>query len=426
MPITDTTLITRSLAARKFSSVTTVAVVALGVALMLVLLSMKDAGRQAFDRGRGNMHVLISGPQQDPLVTVLNSIFYSGAPRNYMFITKRDELLATNPLAWAIPTQLGDSYRGLPVMATTPAFFTDFQPAENATWQFIEGRSFDKPFEIVIGAEAAEITGLAMGDRVSLTHGSPKNNEDAHVHEEFVYEVVGVLAPTATLHDRAIFSDLTSSWTLHAHDRRLVEQGPGVTTTPADLIDEDKKITGLYARILSRPGRDVSAIFQSAFNGLRSDPTITVAAPKQEIDKLFRIVGNIDQIIVALAATVLVVGAITVMLVLYQAMEQRRRQIAVMRVLGCTKPRIFSLIITESAIIGAAGALVGTAVGLLAARIVADILYQRLGLVITPGFDPRLILGLAVATIALAATAGLIPAVAAYRTAVIKNLRPTA
>ncbi len=426
MPITDTTLITRSLAARKFSTITTIAVVALGVALMLVLLSMKDAGKQAFDRGRGNMHVLISGPQQDPLVTVLNSIFYSGAPRNYMFITKRDELLATNPLAWAIPTQLGDSFRGLPVMATTPAFFSDFQPAENTTWTFTQGRAFDKPFELVVGAEAAAIRGLALGDRVSLTHGTPKQGEDPHVHDEFVYEVVGILAPTATLHDRAIFSDLTSSWTLHAHDRRLGELGPDITTTPADLLDEDKKITGLYARVLSRPGRDVSAIFQSAFNGLRSDPTITVAAPKQEIDKLFRIVGNIDQIIVALAATVLVVGAVTVMLVLYQAMEQRRRQIAVLRVLGCTKPRIFSLIVTESAFIGAAGALAGTAVGLLAARVVADILYQRLGLVITPGFEPRLVLGLAVATIALAAVAGLIPAVAAYRTPVIKNLRPAA
>ena len=426
MPITDTTLLARSLAARKFSTATTIAVVALGVALMLVLLSMKDAGRQAFDRGRGNMHVLISGPQQDPLVTVLNSIFYSGAPRNYMFITKRDELLATNPLAWAIPTQLGDSFGGLPVMATTTDFFALFQPTEAAPWTMTEGRIFNKPFELVVGSEAAEITGLNIGDRIPLTHGIPRFDKDAHVHDEYLYEVVGILATTNTLHDRAIFSDLTSSWTLHAHDRRKVELGPDAVPTPADLIDEDKKLTALYARVLSRPGRDVSAIFQSAFNGLRSDPSITIAAPKQEIDKLFRIVGNIDQIIVALAATVLVVGAITVMLVLYQAMEQRRRQIAVMRVLGCTKPRIFSLIITESAIIGTAGALAGTAVGLIAARVVADILYQRLGLVINPGFEARLILGLAVATIALAAVAGLIPAVAANRTAVIKNLRPNA
>ena len=170
----------------------------------------------------------------------------------------------------------------------------------------------------------------------------------------------------------------------------------------------------------------LSAIFQSAFNALRADPTITVAAPDQEISKLFTIVGNIDQIIVALAATVLVVGAVTIMLVLYQAMEQRRRQIAVMLVLGCTRPRIFTLVVTESAMIGAAGALLGTALSLLASRVVADILYQRLGLVINPTFEPRIVLAMIVGTIALASLAGLVPAVAAYRTSVIKNLRPAA
>jgi putative ABC transport system permease protein len=427
MPITDTTLIARSLKARLFSTAMTVAVVALGVALMLVLLGMRDAGEKAFSRGKGNMHILISGAQQDPMVTVLNSVFYSGAPRNYMFITKRDDLLATNPLDWAIPTQLGDSFRGLPVLATTEEFFSKFQPADGLPWRFEAGGAFDAPFELVVGAEAARISGLALGDRVSLTHGTPKRDEEAHVHEEFVYEVVGVLAPTATLHDRAVFSDLTSSWILHAHDRRLVAMGPDIPlTTEADLIDEDRKITGLYARVLTRPGMALSAIYQSAFNTLRQDPTITVAAPDQEISKLFTIVGNIDRIIVALAATVLVVGAITVMLVLYQAMEQRRRQIAVLRVLGCTRPRIFGLVVTESAVIGAAGAAAGIALSLLGSRIVAEIMYERLGLVIEPGFEPRIVLGMAVGTIALSALAGLIPAASAYRTSVIRNLRPAA
>lgn len=426
MAITDTTLIARSLAARKFSSITTIAVVALGVALMLVLLGMKDAGRKAFNRGKGNMHLLISAPQQDPMVTVLNSIFYSGAPRNYMPAATQDHLLGNYPLAWAIPTQLGDSYRGLPVMATEPEFFSQYQPADAQPWTFTEGRAFNDHFEVVAGAEAAKLTGLRVGQTISLTHGTPKEGEDAHIHKEFVYTVVGVLAPTATLHDRALFTDLTSSWTLHAHDRRLTEVGPDAITTPEDLIEDDKKVTAYYTRVLTRPGRDLSAIFQSAFNQLRSDPQITVAAPDQEISKLFTIVSNIDQIIIALAATVLVVGAITIMLVLYQAMEQRRRQIAVLRVLGCTKPRIFSLIVTESAVIGAAGAAVGVALSVLGTRIVADILYQRLGLVINPTFEPKIVLILVVGTIALASLAGLIPAVAAYRTSVIKNLRPAA
>jgi putative ABC transport system permease protein len=425
MAITDTTFIARSLSARLFSTVTTVAIVALGVALMLVLLGMRDAGEKAFVRGQGNMHLLISGPQQDPMVTVLNSVFYAGAPRNYLPWSSYESLRTRFPFEWTIPTQLGDSYRGLPVLATTEAFFTDFQPADGLPWRFARGRAFERPFELVVGSEAARLSGLGVGSRASLTHGTPRKGEMAHEHKEFVYEVVGVLAPTGTLHDRALFSDLVSSWVLHAHDRRLGELGPDIPlTTPADLIDEDRKITGVSARLLTRPGMGLSAALQQVFSILRADPTITVASPDQEIRKLFAIVSNIDRIIVALAATVLVVGAITIMLVLYQAMEQRRRQIAVLRVLGCSRARIFGLVVTESAVIGAAGAGAGVLLSVLGSRLVADQLYQRLNLVIEPGFEPRILLGVAVGTIALAGAAGLVPAVAAYRTGVIRNLRP--
>ena len=427
MAITDTTFIARSLRARLFSTVTTTAIVALGVALMLVLLAMRDAGEKVFSRGRGNMHMLISGPQQDPMVTVLNSVFYTGTPRNYLRWDQFEQLREVYPFEWAIPTQLGDSYRGLPVLATTEEFFSLFRPADDTTWSLAEGRVFDKPFEIVLGADAAKKSGLAVGDHIFLTHGTPRQGAQGHMHDEFSYTVVGILAPTATLHDRAVFTDLTSAWILHAHERREEALGPDASTTgPGDLLDSDRKITGVYARVLTRPGASVGAAFQQVFDMLRRDPTVTVAAPDQEIGKLFSIVSNVDRIIIALAAVVLIVGSATIMLVLYQAMEQRRRQIAVLRVLGCSRRRIFGLVVTESAVIGTAGAVGGVLISLVGARVVAGQLYQRLNLVVEPTPEPRVVLAVVLGTIALAAIAGLVPAVAAYRTGVIRNLRPIA
>lgn len=427
MAINDTTFIARSLTARLFSTVTTIAIVALGVALMLVLLAMRDAGEKAFSRGRGNMHMLISGPQQDPMVTVLNSVFYTGTPRNYLPWDQYEQLRAKYPFEWAIPTQLGDSYRGLPVLATTEEFFSLFQPADDTPWLIAAGRVFDKPFEVVLGADAAKKSGLAVGDQIFLTHGTPRHGEKGHVHDEFGYTVVGILAPTATLHDRAVFTDLTSAWILHAHERREEELGPDAGTTgPGDLLDSDRKITAVYARVLTRPGANVGAAFQQVFDMLRRDPAATVAAPDQEIGKLFSIVSNVDRIIFALAAVVLIVGSATIMLVLYQAMEQRRRQIAVLRVLGCSRRRIFGLVVTESAVIGAAGAVGGVLISLVGSHVVAGQLYQRLNLVVEPTPEPRIVLAVVLGTIALAAIAGLVPAVAAYRTGVIRNLRPIA
>ena len=448
MAISDFTIIRRSLVSRLFSTVMTGLTVAVAVAMLLVLLSMKDAGEQAFSRGSGDMHLLVS-KDSSPMVSVLNGIFYANAPAAPITSPEFDRVATDPRVAVAIPTQQGDSYAGLPVMATSAEFFTKFQPSQGRPWAFVSGRAFDKPFEVVLGARAAKETGLAVGDRIYLSHGrsdaavraepdahgeadAHADDEDhaegaepaGHVHREFPYTVVGILKPSGSAHDLALFTDLASAWTIHAHDRRERET-PGVTTTPADVTDADRKITGIYVRAATRPGADASgAVGQLAYQ-LRSEG-FTVAEPSKEIPKLFRIVGGVNAILVAMAAVVLVSGAISIMIALYNSMEQRRRQIAVLRVLGASRGRIFGLILTESALLGLLGAVGGVVLGVLAGGLTAGALRSRLGIVVTPVYPPEWILIVIVAAVLLASAAGLIPAVAAYRTSVARNLRPAA
>jgi putative ABC transport system permease protein len=232
-----------------------------------------------------------------------------------------------------------------------------------------------------------------------------------------------MLAPTGSAHDRAVFTDLMSSWIIHAHDRRKATN-PSITTTVDDLLDEDRLITGIYARVATRPGQEVTGSLQAVFNALRRDPTITVAQPVQQVGVLTRIIGSIDEILIGMAAVVVVSSGIAIMLALYNSMEQRRRQIAVLRVLGCSQPRIFGLVVTESALIGLLGAAAGLVLCLVGTRIVAAIMKQRLGLVIEPVFGPDWVLLVITGTIALGALAGVVPAIMAYRTSVAKNLKP--
>ncbi|MEM1071243.1 MAG: ABC transporter permease [Planctomycetota bacterium] len=441
MALSDTTIIRRSMSSRMFSTVTTVLTVAVAVALMLTLLSMRDSGRRAFERGTGNMHLLISG-DASPLVSVLNGIFYADPPARPIDEAKFNELRNAFPASFLIPTQQGDSYLGLPVLATAPEFFTRFSPDPNFNpddpgtagepWSFADGRAFEKPFEVVFGARAADETGIRIDDVINLTHGTDLSRKAAnragafepHVHDEYEYRVVGILEPTGSAHDRAVFSDLTSSWIIHAHDRRVLEDSSVSITTEADLLPQDRLITGIYGRVATRPGSSVSALIPAILSQLRSDPTITVAQPKEEIDSLFGIVSNIDQILIAMAAAVLVSSGIAIMLALYNSMEQRRRQVAVLRVLGCSQGRIFGLVITESAFIGLFGAIAGLAGAFVGATAVAGALKARVGLVVDPVFDPRTTLLVLLGTVLVAATAGLIPALIAYRTPVAKNLRP--
>lgn len=441
MAMTDWTIIRRSMSARLFSTVTTIVTVAIAVGLMLTLLAMRDSGRKAFDRGTGNMHALISA-DSSPLVSVLNCIFYADPPARPISWPKYNQLINTYPFEYAIPTQQGDSYQGLPVLATTAEFFTKFSanpdfnpnasPGQQSTeaWGLKEGRFFEAPFEVVVGARAAAERTLNVGDNINLSHGVETSRKstisvDPHVHAGYPYKVVGILEATGSAHDRALFTDLTSSWIIHAHDRRVAES-PGVEiTTEADLTDADRLITGIYARVMSRQGRNSGSVLPQVLSQLRADQTITVAQPNEQITSLFSIVSNIDEILIAMAGAVMISSGIAIMLALYNSMEQRKRQIAILRVLGCNRVRIFGLVMTESAIIGIAGGFAGFAIAFLGTNIVASVLKERLGLVVEPTFDPRIVYVVLVASLALSALAGLIPAAAAYQTPVAKNLKPT-
>ncbi len=420
MAITDFTIIRRSLTSRLFSTVTTAFTVAIAVGMLLVLLSMMDAGKQAFRRGSGDMHLLVT-KEPSALVSVLNGIFYANAPGAYLTHAELQRITNDPRVAMAIPTQQGDSYAGLPVMATTAAFFTEFAPTVGEPWRFAEGEAFDEPFEVVLGAKAAEATWLQLGETIHLAHG--RSEAVAHTHSEFDYTIVGILAPTGSAHDHAVFTDLTSSWTVHAHDHRKLDD-PLVTTTPDDITDADRKVTGVYVRAASRPGSKASAAFAPLAYQLRKEGFM-IAEPTKEIDKLFGIVGNINTIFLAMAAVVMVSSAVSIMVALYNSMEQRRRQIAVLRVLGASRERVFGLIVTESAVLGLLGAAAGVALALAGGQIVTGILKTKLGILVIPTFPPVWVLLVVASAVLLAALAGLVPAVAAYRTSVARNLRPT-
>ncbi len=417
MTITDFSIVTRSLKARLFSTITTALTVAVAVALMIVLLSMQASGRAAFQRGSGNMHLLISR-DASPLVSILNGVFYANAPPNFIEWEEFDDLSREFPFEWTIPTQLGDSYRGRPVLATTPGFFTDFEPAAGEPWRFAEGRAFEREWEIVVGGRAAQDTGIRMGDTLYVTHGLAG---EAHVHKEFEFEVVGILEPSGSPHDRALFMDLSSSWILHAHDRRLAEAEDSTQvslTTAADVLDEDRKITGIYARVISL------AVLPQVHTALRTDPSLVSANPSFEIQRLFAIVGDVNTILVGMAVVVLISSGISIMIALYNSMEQRRRQIAILRVLGCSRRRIFGIVVTESAMLGLIGAVAGVAISLVGSAVVAGAMRARVGLRIEPTLALEWVLLIVLAAVYLSAMAGVVPALMGYRTSVARNLRP--
>ncbi len=417
MALDDWNIVTRSMKSRWFSTFLTIITVAIACGLMTLLISMRSAGEDAFKRGTGNVQILVS-KEPGPLASVLNSMFYAEAPGNAITIEEYEELISSYPFAWTVPTQLGDSFQGSPVMATTNAFFDSFQPAAGQAWSFAEGQAFTQPFEVVAGSDAARIQGLSIGDSIALDHGIA-GAAGGHHHDEFNFTVVGILDASATAHDRAIFTSLDSSWIIHAHDRREAIFGHGVQTGIDDVLIDDKKITGVYASIGSRK----AALIQ-VLSAIRSDPNWTVANPADTVGSLFAIVSNIDQVLLAMAVAVMFSSGISILVALYNSMEQRRRQIAVLRVLGASKLRVFNLVLTESAMIGVLGGFLGIALAIVSGVVVSSILQSKVGIIVNPSLPIDGYLIVVLATIALSCIAGVIPAFIAYRTSVVRSLRP--
>ena len=426
--MTDFTIVLRSLRVRLFSTIVTALLVATSAGLLLTILSLRSAGKAAFERGSGNAHLLVSA-DQSPLVAVLNGLFYANPPRAPLSQAKVSEIRRLFPWDFMVETQLGDSYRGFPVLATTPEFFTKFEPVVGEPWAPASGKFFDGNMQVVLGAACARETGLRMGAKLVLTHGSGasreggEGEEHGHVHREYEFEVVGILKPTGSPHDRALFVSLEISWILHAHDRREREGLEGKVTA-ADLLEDDRKVTGMLLRLPTRSGSNVSSALQQVFDTLRRDTSITVAQPADQIDKLFNIVANVDGIFIALAIVTLFSSAVAILLSMVNSMAQRRRQIAVLRVLGASQSRVFGIVLTEAAVIGLLGSVAGILVSVIALTIATAWLRESLGLIIAPDFDPRASVIVAAGAVALSALAGLVPAVMAYRTSVSTQLRP--
>ena len=157
---------------------------------------------------------------------------------------------------------------------------------------------------------------------------------------------------------------------------------------------------------------------------LRRDPTITVASPATQVDRLFQIVSGIDSIFIAMAVVVLISSAVAVLLAQWNSMETRRRQVAILRVLGASRGRILGLVLSESVLMGLAGCACGVALAFAGGFIAAEALQSQTGIVIEPQLEIRAVILVSAATILLAGLAGLAPALKAYGTSVAHHLRP--
>lgn len=405
-------IVYKNLKQRSLASLLTIFSIMLGVSLVVAIIILRQESEDAFNQ-TATGYELIVGPKGSPLQLTLNTVYQIGYPIQNMPYETYELLKNDKRVKLAIPYVFGDNYENFRLVGTVPEIFTEFDFKKGIKFKFKEGNYFTNDFEAVIGNETAQKTGLKTGDTFTGSHGI-ESYEGAEKHEEHKFKVTGILEKTFTPVDRVIFVPMNSIWELHhneeAHNDIDSSENKNKTITSILLSLKNP----VYFDLLRRQIND------NKYEGINAQAVL----PVFEIKQLFDIIGNINSILLVIAYLVIFVAAISVMVSLYNSMNERKRDIAIMRSLGAGRFTIMKIIILEGAFISLAGGVLGILSGHIIIYFMRNKISDLAGIQITGMsyniFELYLLLG----TLALGVTASVIPALKAYRTDAAKNLNP--
>jgi putative ABC transport system permease protein len=391
-------IVVAQMARRPLQTVLAIVLLALGVAtLTFVVLVQGQLSKQLARDAQGID--LVVGAKGSPLQLILSALYHVDVPTGNVPVASVDQLRRNRLVAQVIPVSLGDNFRGFRIVGTEPALI------EHYGARLAGGALWTAPMQAVIGSEVARVTKLAVGGALSGTHGLAQGGAE---HEESRYEVVGVLARTGTVLDRLVLADKASVWRVHEHD-------------PADdaerrALEEEREVTALLVRYASPLA---AAIVPRQVN---AESRLMAASPANELARLFAVMGvGIDTMRV-FGGVLIASSLLALFVTLYNALEERRYDIAIMRLLGASRARVAVLLLIESWLLAFVALLAGLALGLAAVAIAGNWLAQSRAFVVSPGtFAPEL-LWIGIVAVAAATLAAALPAWRASRMDVAATL----
>lgn len=426
----------RSIQERAFASFMTGLSMALGVALVVAVLVLQNVISTSFNRAAEGYDLII-GAKGGRLELVLNTVFHLGQPIEnipwnfYKEFTKEGITGEGRPGKYssavdvAVPYCLGDNYKGHRIVGTTPALFKELgysidPDGKPILYRFSSGECFEQSdfFGAVIGYVAASDTGLKVGDHFQATHGVTTDQEVGKTHPDDFF-VRGILAPNGTPNDRAVFVNMEGFFLLEGHAKE-VEGKPAAAHADGHrepLPEDQREVTA----ILIRTSQPTDALMLP--RSINKGNVAQAVSPIREIRNLYDgLIGGIQIILLVLSFLIVIVASVGIMVSIYNSMSDRRREIAIMRALGAGRGTVRTLILLESILLsvlgGGAGFLLGHGLIGVASKPIAHLTGVPVGLFQFVLWELVLIPLL----IVLASLAGLIPALAAYRTDVAKTL----
>jgi putative ABC transport system permease protein len=443
----------KSIRQRALASSLTALSVALGVALMVMVLVINGTVTRMFSQSATGYHLIV-GAKGSPLQLVLNSIYFMDRPIENIPYRYYEQLKKNSAVVHAIPFNLGDTTEDgrFRIVGTIPEYF-DVEYIPEKQFQFSQGRALTGGFEAVVGARVARAYGWSLGSEFPIAHGG--NLADVHAEK---FKIVGILAPTGTPNDRAVFIHFDGFYSIAGHEKpveeaRAEEEARQAGEAPIILPNAGSKTTGPLRVKAAQPGnqsqpapapqqavkevaseqKQVTAILLQMKSDtlaylyaprINKAPVAQAVNPIAQISRLLNdLVGNVRTMLLVLTGLIIIVSGISIFVSIYNSMADRKREIAIMRALGARRGTVFSIIVAEAVLLCVLGWIVGTALGHALVFLAAPIVEARSDVLINPWSFEREELLLLPVILVLSILVGLLPGLTAYRVDVARGLQ---
>ena len=365
---------------------------ALGLASITFVWLTSEQMDRAFDRDLAGIDAVV-GAKGSPMQLILAGVFHIDVPPGNIPLTAVQELEKDKRVAKLIPISLGDTFRGFRIVGTTTAY------AEHYDAKLATGTMWTQPMQAVVGAQVAQNTGLAMGNKFYGSHGL---GGGGHIHGDFPYFVTGVLAPCGCVLDRLVLTATESVWKVH-------EKATAVDDEDQKIMEAEREIT---LALITYKSPLAAVTFPRYIN---TATEMQAAAPAVEITRLLRMVGVGTDVLRGFGAVLLLTAGLSVFIALWNAVRERRADLAMLRMLGASPYKVAGLVLCEALLLAAMATALGLLGGHLLAQLVGSWLQAERSLPLTgwiwlPSEWWVPLLGGVVATLAAA-----LPALEAYR-----------
>lgn len=389
----------RYLWARPLATVLNLLLLTLGLASITFVVLVSEQVQRSFQRDLAGIDLVV-GAKGSPMQLILAGVFHIDVPPGNIKLADVRELAARPQVAQVIPMSLGDAFRGFRIVGTTPDYLQHYGA------QLATGSVWSQSMETVLGAEAARVIGLRVGDAFAGNHGIG----GGQAHADKPYRVSGILAPCGCVLDRLVLTSLESVWDVH----ETGHAGHG-----EDAHEEEAKREVTMALVRYRT--PLAAATMPRY--VNTETAMQAAAPAIEVTRLLRMLGVGREVLQGVAAVLLLTGGLSIFIALWTAVRERRADLAMLRMLGASPGKVASLLLAEALWLALLATALGLALGHGLTAITGAVLRAQQSLPVGGAVWVPAEAWIPVAALLTAGLAALLPALSAYRVDVARLLQ---